>query len=72
MRKTLLMTTGLAWLALTAAASAATVTITPETALSPNYFVGQSVGSNTFSVGTDKSPVRSRWNRGGDDTWDFR
>jgi hypothetical protein len=54
MRKTLLMTTGLAWLALTGAAGAATVTLTPETALSPNYFVGQSVGSNTFSVGADK------------------
>jgi PEP-CTERM motif len=54
MRKTLLMTTGLAWLALAGAASAATVTLKPETALSPNYFVGQSVGSNTFSVGTDK------------------
>jgi hypothetical protein len=55
MRKTLLMTTGLAWLALTGAASAAvTVVLTPETALSPNYFVGQSVGANTFSVGTDK------------------
>jgi hypothetical protein len=54
MRKTLLMTTGLALLALTGAAGAATVTLTPETALSPNYFVGQSVGSNTFSVGTDK------------------
>jgi PEP-CTERM motif len=54
MRKTLLVTTGLAWLALTGAAGAVTVTLTPETALSPNYFVGQSVGSNTFSVGTDK------------------
>jgi PEP-CTERM motif-containing protein len=54
MRKTLLMTTGLAWLALTGAAGAVTVTLTPETALSPNYFVGQSVGSNTFSVGTDE------------------
>ena len=54
MRKTLLMTTGLAWLALTGAAGAVTVTLTPETALSPNYFVGQSVGSNTFSVGADK------------------
>ena len=54
MRKTLLMTTGLAWLTLTGAAGAATVTLTPESALSPNYFVGQSVGSNTFSVGTDK------------------
>src|SRR3984957_4694984 len=54
MRKALLMTTGLAWLALTGAAGAVTVTLTPETALSPNYFVGQSVGSNTFSVGTDQ------------------
>jgi hypothetical protein len=54
MRKTLLMTTGLAWLALTGAAGAVTVTLTPESALSPNYFVGQSVGSNTFSVGADK------------------
>jgi hypothetical protein len=54
MRKTLLVTTGLAWLALTGAAGAATVTLTPETTLSPNYFVGQSVGSNTFTVGTDK------------------
>ena len=54
MRKTLLMTTGLAWLALTGAAGAVTVKLTPETALSPNYFVGQSVGSNTFSVGADK------------------
>jgi hypothetical protein len=55
MRKALLMTTGLAWLALTGAASAAiTVVLTPESALSPNYFVGQTVGSNTFSVGTDQ------------------
>jgi hypothetical protein len=55
MRKTLLMTTGLAWLAVTGAAGAAVVvTRTPETALSPNYFVGQTVGSNTFSVGTDQ------------------
>jgi hypothetical protein len=55
MRKTLLVTTGLAWLALSGAASAAVkVVLTPESALSPNYFVGQSVGSNTFSVGTDK------------------
>jgi PEP-CTERM motif len=59
MRKTLLMTTGLAWLALTGAASAAVViTLTPENLLtpaqlSPSYFVGQTVGSNTFMVGTD-------------------
>jgi PEP-CTERM motif len=54
MRKTLLMTTGLAWLALTGAASAAVVVqLTPETALSPNYFVGQTTGSHDFMVGTD-------------------
>jgi hypothetical protein len=53
MRKTLLMTTGLAWLALTGAAGAVTVTLTAETALSPNYFVGQTTGSHDFMVGTD-------------------
>jgi hypothetical protein len=53
MRKTLLMTTGLAWLALTGAASAALVTLTPGPQ-NPTYFVGQTVGSSTFSVGTDK------------------
>jgi PEP-CTERM motif len=53
MRKTLMMTTGLAWLALTAAASAATVTLTPGPQ-NPTYFVGQSVGANTFSVGADQ------------------
>ena len=65
MRKTLLMTTGLAWLALTGAASAAVVvTLTPESALSPSelsptYFVGQSVGANTFSVGADQWTLMS-------------
>jgi hypothetical protein len=55
MRKTLMLTTGLAWLALSGAASAAIkVVLTPETSLSPSYFVGQTVGSNTFSVGADK------------------
>jgi PEP-CTERM motif len=52
MRKTPLLTTGLAWLALTGAAGAATVTLTPGP-LNPTYFNGQSVGSNTFSVGVD-------------------
>jgi PEP-CTERM motif len=52
MRKTLLLTTGLAWLALTGAAGAATVTLTPGP-MDPTYFDGQSVGSNTFSVGGD-------------------
>jgi PEP-CTERM motif len=55
MRKSLLMTTGLVWLALTGAAGAApTVMLQQESALSPNYFVGQPVGSNAFSVGTDE------------------
>jgi PEP-CTERM motif len=53
MRKTLLMTTGLAWLALTGAAGAATVSLT-KGPFNPTYFNGESVGDNTFSVGTDK------------------
>jgi hypothetical protein len=53
MRKALLMTTGLAWLALTGAAGAVTVTLTPGP-LNPSYFVGQTIGSSDFSVGTDK------------------
>jgi hypothetical protein len=53
MRKILLMTTGLAWLALTGAASAQVVTLTPGP-LNPTYFVGQTTGANTFSVGTDQ------------------
>jgi len=53
MRKTLLMTTGLAWLALTAAASAApTVTLTPGPA-NPTYFDGLITGANDFMVGGD-------------------
>jgi PEP-CTERM motif len=53
MRKTLLMTTGLAWLALTGAAGAVTVTLTPGP-MNPTYFVGQTVGTSNFSVGTDQ------------------
>jgi PEP-CTERM motif len=53
MRKTLLMTTGLAWLALTAAASAAPVVTLKPGPFNPTYFSGESVGDNTFSVGTD-------------------
>jgi hypothetical protein len=52
MRKTLLMTTGLTWLALTGAAGAVTVTLTPGPA-NPTYFVGQTIGSTNFTVGTD-------------------
>jgi hypothetical protein len=51
MRKILLMTTGLAWLALTGAASAVTVTVKhgPE---DPQYFASTPVGSDDFMVGT--------------------
>src|ERR1700722_19658606 len=52
MRKTLLMTTGLTWLALTGAAGAVTVTLTPGPA-NPTYFVGQTIGYTNFTVGTD-------------------
>ena len=51
MRTTLLMTTGLAWLALTGAASAGVV-LSPGPA-DPTYFAGQTVGTNTFMVGAD-------------------
>jgi hypothetical protein len=53
MRKTLLMTTGLAWLALTGAAGAVTVTLSPGP-MNPTYFVGQTIGASNFSVGTDQ------------------
>src|ERR1700677_778010 len=51
MRKILLMTTGLAWLALTGAASAVTVTVKhgPE---HPQYFASTPVGWDDFMVGT--------------------
>ena len=48
MRKTLLMTTGLAWLALTGAASA-TVTLTPGPE-DPQYFAGEAAGQNGFTI----------------------
>jgi hypothetical protein len=48
MRKTLLMTTGLAWLALTGAASA-TVTLIPGP-LDPLYFAGETAGENGFTI----------------------
>jgi hypothetical protein len=49
MRKSLLMTTGLAWLALTGAAGAVTVTVSPGPA-NPTYFVGQTIGSSDFTT----------------------
>jgi hypothetical protein len=51
MRKALLMTTGLAWLALTGAAGAVTVTLTPGPA-DPQYFAGQTIGTSDFTIGT--------------------
>ena len=56
MRKALLMTTGLAWLALTGAAGAVTVKLKPGPA-DPDYFAGQAIGSNTFMVGAILSLV---------------
>jgi hypothetical protein len=51
MRKTLLITTGLAWLALTAAASAApVVTLTPGPE-DPLYFAPEAAGQNGFTLG---------------------
>ncbi len=51
MRKTLLMTTGLAWLALTGAAGAVTVTLTPGPQ-DPQYFASAPLGTGTFTIGT--------------------
>jgi hypothetical protein len=50
MRKTLLITTGLAWLALTAVASAApVVTLTPGPE-DPQYFASEPAGANGFTI----------------------
>jgi hypothetical protein len=58
MRKILLMTTGLAWLALTGAAGAVTVTL-KEGPADPQYFASTPVGESDFSVGT------TMWSGGG-------
>jgi hypothetical protein len=50
MRKTLLMTTGLAWLGLAGAASAATVTLTPGPQ-DPQYFASEAAHQNGFTLG---------------------
>jgi PEP-CTERM motif len=50
MRKTLLLTTGLAWLALTATAGAVTVTLSPGPA-DPQYFASKAAGENNFTLG---------------------
>jgi PEP-CTERM motif len=49
-RKTLLMTTGLAWLALTGAAGAVTVTL-KEGPSDPHYFAPEAAGQNNFTLG---------------------
>jgi hypothetical protein len=49
MRKTLLLTTGLAWLALTATAGAVTVTLTPGP-MNPQYFAPEAAGQNGFTL----------------------
>ncbi len=49
MRKTLLMTTGLAWLALTGAAGAVTVSL-QEGPKDPQYFASEAAGQNGFTI----------------------
>jgi hypothetical protein len=49
MRKSLLMATGLAWLALTGAASAAMVSLTPGP-MDPQYFASEAAGQNGFTI----------------------
>jgi hypothetical protein len=50
MRKVLLLTTGLVWLALTGAASAVTVTL-KEGPSDPQYFAPEAAGQNNFTLG---------------------
>ena len=50
MRKALFLTTGLAWLALTGAAGAVTVTLTPGPQ-DPMYFASEAAGQNGFTLG---------------------
>src|SRR5215475_12046341 len=50
MRKTLLVTTGLAWLGLTGVAGAVTVTLTPGPA-DPQYFASLPAGESDFTLG---------------------
>jgi PEP-CTERM motif len=50
MPKTLLMTTGLAWLALTGAAGAVTVTLA-EGPADPQYFASEAADQNNFTLG---------------------
>jgi PEP-CTERM motif len=50
MRRTVLLTTGLAWLALTGAAGAVTVTL-KEGPSDPQYFAPEAAGQNNFTLG---------------------
>jgi hypothetical protein len=50
MRKTLLLTSGLAWLAFTVAAGAVTVTL-KEGPSDPQYFASKAAGQNNFTLG---------------------
>jgi hypothetical protein len=50
MKKTLLMTSGLAWLALTGAAGAVTVTILADGPQDPTYFASEAAGQNGFAL----------------------
>jgi hypothetical protein len=50
MHKTLLLTTGLAWLAFTGAAGAVSVTLT-EGPSDPQYFASEAAGQNDFTLG---------------------
>jgi hypothetical protein len=49
MRKTLLLTTGLAWLGLSGAAGAVTVSLTPGPQ-DPQYFASEAAGQNGFTI----------------------
>ena len=62
MRKTLLMTTGLAWLALTGAAGAAIVTVQvgPQ---NPQYFASLPINQSNFVVNGDTWSDRVRLRR---------
>src|SRR5271163_67023 len=51
MRKTLLLTTGLAWLALTGAAGAAVTVTLNEGPADPQYFAPEAAGQNNFALG---------------------
>ncbi|MBV8795424.1 MAG: PEP-CTERM sorting domain-containing protein [Hyphomicrobiales bacterium] len=52
MRRALLLTTGVAWLALAGAANAAMVKLGPEGPADPQYFAALAAGQSDFTVGT--------------------